>query len=187
MEKLLGPSWRTTLLGLLGFLAIAVQVGQKLVTGEPVDYNSAVIQLSLAFGLIKAKDAKVTGGTIPFSPTDLTSPKGFARQGVVLALAVLTLTFAGCAWLKGSSVSGTVNAKDTAVTLTTPDGSTYVATVVNQTACLQAGTFTAFGRTNLECNGACAQRVAGGGTVTLYCRIQGSGASPFPFQVAVPF
>ena len=116
-----------------------------------------------------------------------TAPKagGFVRIGLLAVVAALAIILTGCAWLKASSVSGSVDGKQANVTLTAPDGTPYVVTVANQTACLSSSAFVSLGSSNLECQGACAQRVAGGGTITVYCRVKGT-TQAFPLQIPVP-
>lgn len=57
-------SWRTTLAGILAILATVIPVASKAIGGHPPDMNdigAVIAGVSAGVGLIKAKDAKVTG------------------------------------------------------------------------------------------------------------------------------
>lgn len=57
MEKILGTHWRTTLLGILGLIGIAVHTGQALLQGQPVDWTAIFTQVMLSVAVIRSADA----------------------------------------------------------------------------------------------------------------------------------
>lgn len=176
-------NWKTSLFAVLILVVVIAYLVQAILDHKPIDITTILTAIGgvlVSGALFTAKDSDKTG----------TAAGGFVRTPILLALVLVTLVAASCAWMQKASVSGTVDGKNANVTLTAPDGTPYAVTVANQTACLQGGTFVEFGKgSNMSCNGACAQRVAGGGTLTLYCRFRladGTYTQPFPFQVAVP-
>lgn len=57
-------SWKTTSLGVLTIVTLAATTATQLIKGEPVDWNFVLATFITAVGLILAKDANVTGGTV---------------------------------------------------------------------------------------------------------------------------
>ncbi len=63
MRKLLGSSWRTTASGIIGVLVIWMVQAQALLDNDIAtnpDWFAAVSMTAIAFGLVKARDNKVT-------------------------------------------------------------------------------------------------------------------------------
>ena len=116
-------------------------------------------------------------------------PKGFASMRTLLAVLGLSLvlTLTGCAWLKGSSASGTVSGNGADVTVTIPDGTTIGVTISGSQACVQDGSgFVSIPYFGLECNAACGALVQGGIGVQLTCRVKGTTGPTFPFTLGLP-
>jgi len=57
-------SWKTTTLGILAIVTVAVNVAQALIAGQAVDWGTVIPAVMAGVGLITAKDANVTGGTV---------------------------------------------------------------------------------------------------------------------------
>lgn len=58
-------SWKTTVSGIGAILVAVINATIGLVNGTPVDWSATAAAIMAGIGLILAKDAKVTGGTIP--------------------------------------------------------------------------------------------------------------------------
>lgn len=64
-ENLLGSNWRTTLFGIVQFVAgEAYNYIQSLAPGASFDWKIFFSQLVVAILALLAKDSKVTGGTV---------------------------------------------------------------------------------------------------------------------------
>jgi hypothetical protein len=63
-------SWKTTAAGVCAILAALVEVTQAAISGNfaTVNFAGVIAAVVAGFGLIFAKDAKVTGGTLPSTP-----------------------------------------------------------------------------------------------------------------------
>lgn len=61
-------NWRTNLFAILSLLSILAGAVQALIDNNPntnPDWNAVITQAFFVFGLFAAKDASVTGGTVP--------------------------------------------------------------------------------------------------------------------------
>lgn len=58
--NLLGPSWRTTLSGLLTILATIGHVADAILAGKPIDWTIAMTGITTGIGLLTARDNKVS-------------------------------------------------------------------------------------------------------------------------------
>lgn len=67
--NLLGPSWKTTLTGLLTIIAALGHVAESILNGKPIDWTVAITGFTTGAGLLAARDNKVSseaaGATIP--------------------------------------------------------------------------------------------------------------------------
>ena len=60
-------SWKTTTLGVLTILGVIIGAAKTMLDGDPStnpDYTSIIASITAGVGLIMAKDANVTGGTV---------------------------------------------------------------------------------------------------------------------------
>ena len=64
MEVNAMKSWHTTLLGILSILSTVIGAGIALLNGSHVDPAVVIAGITAGAGLIAAKDANVTGGTV---------------------------------------------------------------------------------------------------------------------------
>jgi hypothetical protein len=58
--KIIGPSWRTTLSGILTLLATVGHISEALLNGKPVDWTIAMTGITTGIGLLTARDNKVS-------------------------------------------------------------------------------------------------------------------------------
>ena len=58
--NILGPSWKTTMSGLAAILASLTHVVTALQQGTPIDWTVAVAGFTSGFGLLFARDNKVS-------------------------------------------------------------------------------------------------------------------------------
>lgn len=61
-------SWKTTVLGILTILGALIPAGIALLKGQSPDLTALWPAVIAGFGLIFAKDAAVTGGTVAATP-----------------------------------------------------------------------------------------------------------------------
>jgi hypothetical protein len=171
-------SYKTTLVGIA---LIAVPYCIDFMTASP---NPALHTIGMAAGaiflLIKEKLPKAP-------PPDVKVPAGI----MILALA-LGFGLSGCSLLKGSTFSGTwsgpTNSAD--VTVVTPAGGSFHATLNSAQACLASANLVAIPGTNIQCASACGSisQVAADGktaTLTLMCQVVGGVGGLFPFSFSV--
>lgn len=58
--NLLGPSWRTTLSGVLTILAVIGHVAEAILAGKPIDWTVTIAGITSGVGLLTARDNKVS-------------------------------------------------------------------------------------------------------------------------------
>jgi hypothetical protein len=71
--KILGASWRTTLMGLLTIIATLGHVADAILAGKPIEWTIVMAGLTSGAGLMRARDDKVSSeqagaGIIPPKP-----------------------------------------------------------------------------------------------------------------------
>jgi hypothetical protein len=57
-------SWKTTVGGILGILTALIDIATGLINGTVVNWTVDIAAITTGMGLIFAKDANVTGGTV---------------------------------------------------------------------------------------------------------------------------
>lgn len=67
--NLLGPSWRTTLSGLLTILATVGHVADAILNGKPIDWTVALTGFTTGVGLLTARDNKVSSEAVGANTT----------------------------------------------------------------------------------------------------------------------
>ena len=60
----LGPSWKTTMSGIVAILASLTHIADALMTGKPIDWTVALAGLTSGIGLIFARDNKVSSEAV---------------------------------------------------------------------------------------------------------------------------
>lgn len=70
--NLLGPSWKTTLTGVIAVLSSITHIADSMLNNKPVDWTVAMTGIMTGIGLIFARDNRVSTeqalGTVPPKP-----------------------------------------------------------------------------------------------------------------------
>lgn len=140
----------------------------------------AVGIVAMALLAYKKTLPKVVAVPIPLDPPP---GSGFARLGLMPALAAVCLIVTGCALFKGASGTATVNGEAANIAITLPSGTDVGVTIANSQACV-SGPFVPLPIFNFECDTACGTLVGTIG-VTLTCRVVGTEGPTFPWQFAL--
>lgn len=72
---LLGPSWKTSLSGVATILAALAHVADAISNGKPIDWTVVAAAFTTGFGLISARDKKVTSEQEGVAPKPVEPPK----------------------------------------------------------------------------------------------------------------
>ena len=179
------------------FVAVAGAIGTALAAGV-VSLQSILDGVTLSFtaaggyGLIKKiawPDKVLDPATQQVAVMPQTLPPDSSPVAKIVPLVALLL-LASCSMLKGSTISGTVSAGSSDVTVVTGTGEVIHATLDSRQACLETAKLIRLPNTNIQCASACgsivqADATGRAGTMTLMCSIVGGSGQLFPIVFAV--